>query len=228
METLLSIDTIDTACSVALWHQGQCFSQSAQEKHQHHKLVLPMIQNVLKQAGVSAQSLSAISMNKGPGSFVGSRISAALIQGLAYRHQIPIILISHLQLLAYKIFETEAVTSCYIALDAKREALYFAHYEKSQSATPKTSIQDQLLSLSALETLSWEPNSIFVSNMTEEGILLECVTKQKLTLKPYYPLCAPDHYAIALEAYNKGLLSKPNQALPCYIRGAEMWKKSTK
>ena len=90
MTTLLALDTATEACSVALLHNGQVFSRYAVIPRLHAQRILPMISEVLAEAGISKNAVTAIAFGRGPGAFTGLRIAVGVVQGLAFALQIPV------------------------------------------------------------------------------------------------------------------------------------------
>jgi tRNA threonylcarbamoyl adenosine modification protein YeaZ len=81
---ILALETSSSRGSVALL-DGTTLVAS-REHHTpkaHAELLLPMIDGVLADAGVSRKSLTRIAVGVGPGSFVGLRVGIALAEGLA-------------------------------------------------------------------------------------------------------------------------------------------------
>ena len=80
MTTLLALDTATEACSVALLHNGQVFSRYAVIPRFHAQQILPMISEVLTEAGVNKSAIDAIAFGCGPGAFTGLRIAVGVVQ----------------------------------------------------------------------------------------------------------------------------------------------------
>ncbi|MBU1437495.1 MAG: tRNA (adenosine(37)-N6)-threonylcarbamoyltransferase complex dimerization subunit type 1 TsaB, partial [Gammaproteobacteria bacterium] len=78
---LLAIDTSTEACSVALQVGSERLHLDEVCPQQHSKRVLPMVQQLLTQAGLSLQQLDGIVFGRGPGSFTGVRIGVGVTQG---------------------------------------------------------------------------------------------------------------------------------------------------
>jgi tRNA threonylcarbamoyladenosine biosynthesis protein TsaB len=81
---ILALDTSNEYCSVALLLNGQISSREALAKQRHSELLLPMIQQVLTEAGVELSQLQGIAFGAGPGSFTGLRIACGVAQGLGF------------------------------------------------------------------------------------------------------------------------------------------------
>ena len=84
MSTLLALDTATEACSVALLHDGKVTSHYEVIPRLHAQKLLPMIQQLLAEAGTTLQAVNAIAFGRGPGAFTGVRIAIGVVQGLAF------------------------------------------------------------------------------------------------------------------------------------------------
>src|SRR5690606_18612127 len=86
---ILAIDTATERCSVALCIDGQWYERAVDTARGHADIVLPMVDDVLKQAGVGLRDLDGIAYGRGPGAFTGVRIAIGVVQGLAYGAELP-------------------------------------------------------------------------------------------------------------------------------------------
>src|SRR5699024_12672943 len=89
MPILLALDASSSACSAAFLIQQeggreQLVSRFAWTTREHTRRLLPMVDEVLAEAGVALAQLDAVAYGRGPGSFTGLRIAAGTAQGLAY------------------------------------------------------------------------------------------------------------------------------------------------
>ena len=84
--TILGFDTSGPAVSCALMVSGAVSIARNEEmaKGQAERL-LPLLEGVLAEAGVSWHALDAIAVGTGPGNFTGIRLSVAAARGLAER-----------------------------------------------------------------------------------------------------------------------------------------------
>jgi tRNA threonylcarbamoyladenosine biosynthesis protein TsaB len=97
---LLALDTASARCSVALMDGEQLIVRAVDTAREHAALILPMIDEVLAEAGTRLRALDGIAFGRGPGSFTGVRVAASVTQGLAAGADLPVMGISDLRALA--------------------------------------------------------------------------------------------------------------------------------
>jgi len=100
--TMLAIETsTDIASAAALEGDALVASLAFRARRDVCRRLIPEIQAMLAGAGVSEESLSAVAVGRGPGSFTGIRIGVAMAKGLALALGIPVFGISTLAACAY-------------------------------------------------------------------------------------------------------------------------------
>ena len=124
---LLALDTSTESCSAALWLDGELAADAIHAGQRHSVLVLPMIDRLLRGAGIGLTALDAIAFGEGPGSFTGLRIACAVAQGLAFGAGLPVVGVGTLLALAQASAADEAVC----CLDARMRQVYQAAYRRS-------------------------------------------------------------------------------------------------
>jgi tRNA threonylcarbamoyladenosine biosynthesis protein TsaB len=125
---LLALDTSTEYCSLALWLDGAIASREVLAGQRHSELILPMLQDLLADGGVTLQQLDGIAFGSGPGSFTGLRIGCGIAQGLAFGADLPVAGICTLQALAQG-SGADRVVAC---LDARMSEVYHAAYERRE------------------------------------------------------------------------------------------------
>lgn len=101
MLTILAIETSGALCSVALERDGTRFELTQHVERRHNELLLVMVDDVCRQAGVSRQDIAALAFGCGPGSFTGVRIAAAAIQAMSLVLDVPVLPVPSSWALAY-------------------------------------------------------------------------------------------------------------------------------
>jgi universal bacterial protein yeaZ len=127
--TLLALDTATEACSVALLRGGEKthLAQFAQREHTKH--ILPMVDEILAQAGITLHQVDALVFGRGPGSFTGVRIGAGIAQGLAFGADLPVIPVSNLAAMAQAAYVQYQAENVLTAIDARMNEVYFAQWQ---------------------------------------------------------------------------------------------------
>lgn len=137
---VLGIETSTPAGSIALIDEEEIISEyTYQGKLEHSTWLIPAIDTVLKDAGLSVREIEGIAVSSGPGSFTGLRIGVSTAKGLAYGLNIPLVGISTLDSLALNLLYTEKII-CPI-LDARKNEIYTAFYQ----GQPPQRLTDYLL-----------------------------------------------------------------------------------
>lgn len=99
---ILGFDTSAAQCAAALVSDGNILTRrdEAMNRGQAERL-LPMLEEVLAEAGVTWQDLAAVAVCTGPGNFTGLRLSVAAARGLALGLAIPAIGVTRFEVLAH-------------------------------------------------------------------------------------------------------------------------------
>lgn len=129
MVYILNIETATKNCSVSLAENGRTVAlrEISEEQFNHAEKLHVFIEEVLGDAGVSMQNLSAVAVSKGPGSYTGLRIGVSSAKGLSYALGIPLISVDTLQVLATKLTIKEGVVVPMI--DARRMEVFTQVYD---------------------------------------------------------------------------------------------------
>ena len=132
MTTLLALDTATEACSVALLHDGRLLSHYEVAPRLHAQRLLPMIQDLLGEAGVALSAVDAIAFGRGPGAFTGVRIAIGVVQGLAFALDRPVLPVSNLAVLAQRARRELGASQVAAAIDARMDEVYWGCYRLEQ------------------------------------------------------------------------------------------------
>lgn len=125
---LLALDTSSIACSVALQLDDAVSELHEEQPREHTALLMPMIDSLLASAGAEIADLDAIVLGNGPGSFIGMRIAASVVQGLAYAAGLRVVPISSMACVAAQVFEEHDAVEVVVAQDAHMNEVYLGEY----------------------------------------------------------------------------------------------------
>lgn len=222
---LLAIDTATERCSVALWIDGKILEQQRMLNRAHAEVILPMVDQLLSEAGSSLGQLDGIAFGRGPGGFTGVRVAVSVAQGLAFGADIPVLPVSDLVAVAAAAHRLHGERHILVCMDARMSEIYWGAYAAG---------------LPGLEALGAEhisaPEEVTVSGGREwygagSGFLAyrEALQAQLgATLKGTDPGLLPaaqDVARLAAAAYGRGEYLPAAQALPVYLRDQVAWPK---
>ena len=133
---ILALDTATEACSAALSVDGVVSERYEVIGRGHAERLLPMVQELLAEAGVALAALDGIAFGRGPGSFTGLRIGAGVTQGLAFGAGLRVVPVSDLAALASRAARLRGERFVLACLDARMAQVYWAAYDCADPAAP--------------------------------------------------------------------------------------------
>ncbi|MGX5173946.1 tRNA (adenosine(37)-N6)-threonylcarbamoyltransferase complex dimerization subunit type 1 TsaB [Aliikangiella sp. IMCC44653] len=242
MPNILCIDASTEACSAALLTDNEQFSRYQVVPRQHAQLLLPFVDDVLTQAGLTLKQLDAIACHVGPGAFTGIRIGVSVAQGLAFGANIPTIAISSLASMANSVMAQSGECQLVLAaIDARMGEIYFGIYLQSNHglatllgdeivvAPNQLDLEAKLADLdfnlgsAKLVGSGWQAYPEALKQQTHAlGIDWETALVCDQFPNAKYSL------ALAQEAFNSGLVSEPEALQPVYLRNNVAHKKTVK
>lgn len=129
--TILALDTATGGCSVAIYDGTAILAHRAEAMYRgQSEALMPMVQAVATDAGLTLEALSAIAVTRGPGAFTGLRIGLAAARGLALSLGVPCIGVTTLEAVAHGVPEPERQTlkseggSVLVSLDSRRADVF--------------------------------------------------------------------------------------------------------
>jgi len=222
---ILALDTATEACSAALLidenDEQKITSRYQLAPREHSRLILKMLDDLLSEAGLSVSDIDAIAFGQGPGSFMGLRIAAGVVQGIAFAHDIPVIPVSTLKAIAQRAYEETGDRHVLATIDARMDEVYWAAY----------SLQDQRWQLHDEERVI-SPEKITLPEMSKEMTWLAAGNgwknyKERLLQTANCKLptilsdCFPSAEVIAklaVEEFKAGNTVPAAEAIPVYLR----------
>ena len=138
---LLAFDTSTDTLSVGVSHGPRQWLHSGPGAAQASATLIPIILNLLAQAGLRLQELDAIVLGRGPGSFTGVRTACSVAQGLAAGSGRPVLPIDTLLALAEEaraiaVAQGLSARPITAVLDARMHEVYAQHFEWTEEAGP--------------------------------------------------------------------------------------------
>lgn len=125
---ILALDSSGIVASVALMEENCLIGEyTIHHKKTHSQTLLPMLDAVVKMTGLELETVDAIAVASGPGSFTGLRIGSATAKGLAQAIDKPIIEVPTTEAIAYNLFGVNAIV-CPL-MDARRNQAYTGLYQ---------------------------------------------------------------------------------------------------
>jgi tRNA threonylcarbamoyladenosine biosynthesis protein TsaB len=143
---LLALETANEQCSVSLIDDTQeLYFQLDDRPKAQTQTILPLTEQALLQTNTQLADLTAIAFSRGPGSFSGVRINAAVAQALAWSQDLPVIPVSSLQALAQAAYRVTGLTQVTAVLDARMQEVYIANFCLDEQGMMQAMDEEKLL-----------------------------------------------------------------------------------
>ena len=220
---ILALETSAKAVSAAVTEDGKVLCSGYQDTGlTHSRTLMPIVEHILKNTGLSMSDMNAVAVAAGPGSFTGIRIGVAAAKGLAFATEKPAIAVSTLAAMARNVAFFDGIVIC--AMDARRNQVYNALFEAKDGILTRLT-PDRAVSLAELaEELKTNPRpkivvgdgaKLSLAFLTEAGI--------PCRLAPPH-LLMQNAASVALEAEQiaaEGGMLSPQALEPVYLRPAQ-------
>ena len=145
---ILAFESSARAASVALVEDGRLISQYSQcSGLTHSRTLLPMAEDMLKNAELTLDKVDLFAVAHGPGSFTGIRIGVSTVKGLAWAADKPCVGVSTLEAMAWHGLAAGGLV-CPV-MDARRSQVYNALF-KVENGRPVRLCEDRPIALSQL------------------------------------------------------------------------------
>ena len=128
MSIIIAIETSSELASAALLHDGRVIARETAGVQTHSQTILPMIQSLVAQSGLSLSQCDAVAFGSGPGSFTGVRTACGIAQGLAFGLDKPVVPVITLQAMAQACRDINGASDVLAVLDARMGEVYWAQY----------------------------------------------------------------------------------------------------
>ena len=216
---LLAIETSTSACSAALYVDGEVEERYSLAPRQHAALILPMIESLLVEAGLTVTQLDGIAFGRGPGSFTGVRIAASVVQGIAFGANLPVIPVSTLAALALGGLREAGTTQALAALDARKDEVYWGCYRRTEGDIVEPVDEETVClpgNVSSPDSDGWV--GVGSGWDTYGEVLMQRLGDRVTRVLPDLEPRAADVVWLGADAFRQGLTVKPEEAVPVYLR----------
>jgi tRNA threonylcarbamoyladenosine biosynthesis protein TsaB len=232
----LAIDASTEACSVALQVNGKLYSRYDLCPQSHSLQLLPMVDEVLTEAGIKLSQCDGLIFGRGPGSFTGVRIGVGVAQGLAFSAELPVFGVSSLQAMAQLAFIQGKVqgkvnglnSSVIAAIDARMGEVYNGYFMLDENNIMQPQCAE---AVTAPEQLAQHLSSVVNKAEYGVGTAWDAYSKELSSLKSntgtpevLFP-SAEAMLAIGVPALEQGQGVAAEDAQPVYVRDTVSWKK---
>lgn len=124
---ILGLDSSGLVAGVAIVEDDRLLAEYTTDyKKTHSQTLLPMLDEIRKMVELDLNSVDAIAIASGPGSYTGLRIGSATAKGLGFALNKPLVEVPTLEGLAWNLWGTEKLV-CPI-MDARRNQVYTGVY----------------------------------------------------------------------------------------------------
>ena len=222
---LLALETANEWCSVSLYDGQHVVAHRQDERSREQtRLILPMIDEVLQEQQITLATLQAIAFSRGPGSFSGVRINAAVTQALAWANDLPVVAVSTLQAVAQAAYRLHQLEQVVVVLDARMGEVYSAGYQVDANGLMQPMSPEQLVAYDQFELPKLENFEPVVVGSGSELVLSEHDTPCSLHRYPDVQATSKDVALLGYSAVQTGQTLNAHEALPVYLR-ENAWKK---
>jgi tRNA threonylcarbamoyladenosine biosynthesis protein TsaB len=220
---LLALETATEACSAALAIDGDIHERFEVAPRGHSQLILPMVDELMAEAGLSIEQVDAIAFGRGPGAFTGLRIAVGVTQGIAFGASLPVVPVSTLAALAQGC-ESNRVLA---AIDARMDEVYWGAYQRNSAGQMVLCGEERVLPPGQVPLPEGDDWFGVGTGWDSYGSILDERCASQLTgwngeSLPH----AADVARLGIAGFNAGEATTAEQAIPVYLRDKVAWKKS--
>ena len=220
---LLALETATEACSAALAVDGDIRERFEVVPRGHSERILPMVDDLMAEAGISIEQVDAIAFGRGPGAFTGLRIAVGVTQGIAFGAELPVVSVSTLAALAQGGESDKALA----AIDARMNEVYWGTYQRNIAGQMILCGEEGVFppgEVSVPEGDGWHGVG---TGWGKYNTILE--NRLGETLINWDGECLPhaaDVARLGIAGFNAGEATSAEQAIPVYLRDQVALKKS--
>lgn len=218
---ILALDSSGIVASVAVVEDDTLLAEyTVNYKKTHSQTLLPMLDEIVKMTELDLNTVDAIAVAAGPGSFTGLRIGSATAKGLGLALKKPLVAVPTVEAFAYNLYDAKGII-CPL-MDARRNQVYTGIYRfcdhklitvKGQWAGAVTELLEDLNSLGEPVIFLGDGVPVFRNTIAEilkvpHSFAPAHVNKQR----------AAAVAALGAEYYKEGRIQTAEEHCPDYLR----------
>lgn len=226
-KTILALDTATEACSVALLHNEQITFIDELSPRTHTQRILPMVDELLKNAALSINEVDYLVFGRGPGSFTGVRVGVGIAQGLAMGANLPVVAVSNLTAMAEQAYQQLGATQVIALIDARMNEVYFSQLQRTDDGW-REKVKEQVCSPEAAIAqfqLKGENANIVVVGTGWAAYSQFSQQNLPLVISEITLPSAKYMLSLAQQEIAKGNIQSVMDIEPVYLRNEVTWKK---
>jgi tRNA threonylcarbamoyladenosine biosynthesis protein TsaB len=181
---------------------------------------------LLAAAGIDLKTLDGIAFGRGPGSFTGLRVSAAVAQGLAAASGVPLLPVSSLLCLAERAWHEAPFERALICVDAHMGEVYWAIAECRGGAVEIVG-DERLGAPTDVASPGTAPWCAVGNGFVVHAEALAALARAAATVLPDLVPSAAALLPKAKRDLAAGITTPPSAALPVYLREHTAWRRSS-
>ena len=218
---ILGLDSSGIVASVAVVEDDVLIAEyTVNYKKTHSQTLLPMLDEIVKMTELDLNSVDAIAVAAGPGSFTGLRIGSATAKGLGLALKKPLVAIPTVEGLAYNLYDTQGII-CPI-MDARRKQVYTGIYRfedhrlrvlEDQMAVPMEELISKLNKLGQPVTFLGDGVSVFREMIRQELAVPFAFAPAHINKQRAAAIAA-----LGMEYYREGKTQTTMEHVPDYLR----------
>lgn len=217
---LLALDTATEACSAALWLDGEVEARFEIVGRDHTQRLIPVVAGLLAEAGLCFSQLDGLVCGVGPGSFAGVRIGVAFAKGVALAHELPVVGVSSLALLAQAALAAPGTDSVLAAIDARMGEVYFQAFVRDASGLAQPASEAVVCAPSAARApaqgAAWQ--AVGSGWATYQAELCAAVAAEISGFEGAALPQAAHGFALAVPCFERGQAGSADALQPIYLR----------
>lgn len=226
---ILAIETSVATGSVALQYGDHVSQLEIATPRRHAEELIPRIHACLADQACTLQQLDALAFGRGPGSFIGVRLAAAVAQGLATAGGIGLAPVSSMAALAFQAGrslapDATAALPIVVCLDARMGEVYLAQFSW-QNGQLETQVTEQLLQPADVLLPSANAWLAVGSGFAQYPELCSLARSANAQLSVDMQPAAGDLLAFAQSAVAQKQLIAPENWRDDYLRDDSAWRR---